>query len=205
MPARQQTGQTTRTVTPPRRRMSARDLALVAAFTAFIVVLGLPGALFAGSPVPITLQTLGVMLAGALLGWRRGALAVLVVLALCAVGLPVLAGGRGGLGVFAGPTAGFLFGWAPGAALTGYLVERARRLTPWSVGGAVLLGGVGVIHVLGIAGMVLRGGLSLQAALVADAVFVPGDLIKVAIASFAALTVHRALPDLLPLRTHGGD
>lgn len=84
-------------------------------------------------------------------------------------------------------------------------MERARRLTPWSVGGAVLLGGVGVIHVLGIAGMVLRGGLSLQAALVADAVFVPGDLIKVAIATFAALTVHRALPDLLPLRTHGGD
>lgn len=98
MPARQRTGQTTRTVTPPRRRMSAGDLALVAAFAAFIVVLGLPGALFAGSPVPITIQTLGVMLAGALLGWRRGALAVLVVLALCAVGLPVLAGGRGGLG-----------------------------------------------------------------------------------------------------------
>ena len=50
-----------------------------------------------GNPVPITLQTMGVMLAGSVLGARRGALAVLTFLALVAAGLPLLAGGRGGL------------------------------------------------------------------------------------------------------------
>ena len=180
------------------RRMSARDLALVASFAAFIVVLGMPGALFAGSPVPITLQTLGVMLAGALLGWRRGALAVLVVIALCAVGLPVLAGGRGGLGVFASPTVGFLVGWVPGVIVTGAILERARRLSPPVVFGAILLGGLLVIHVFGVAGMMARADLSLQAALLADAAFVPGDLVKAVLATMAALTVYRAMPDLLP-------
>ncbi len=178
--------------------MSARDLALVASFAAFIVVLGMPGALFAGSPVPITLQTLGVMLAGALLGWRRGALAVLVVIALCAVGLPVLAGGRGGLGVFASPTVGFLVGWVPGVIVTGAILERARRLSPPVVFGAILLGGLLVIHVFGVAGMMARADLSLQAALLADAAFVPGDLVKAVLATMAALTVYRAMPDLLP-------
>lgn len=200
MSARQQVGPTITDGSAARRRMSARDLALVAAFAAFIVVLGLPGALFAGSPVPITLQTLGVMLAGALLGWRRGVLAVLVVIALCAVGLPVLAGGRGGVAVFAGPTVGFLLGWVPAVWAIGILAERMRRRTAGRLFGVILLGGVGVIHALGIAGMMARAGLSLQAALLADAVFVPGDLIKVVLATFAAVTVHRALPDLLPSR-----
>ena len=181
-------------------RLSARDLALIAAFGAFIVVLGLPGALFTGSGVPITLQTLGVMLAGALLGRRRGLLAVLVVLALCAVGLPVLANGRGSLAVFASPTAGYLLGWLPGVWLIGLLVERARRLTSWGLFGAIFLGGVVVVHVFGIAGMMARAGLGLQAAVLADAVFLPGDLLKVLLATFAAATVHRALPDLLARR-----
>src|SRR5437868_3508606 len=60
-------------------RLPARDLALVATFAALIAVLGLPGQLnLFGNAVPVTAQTLGVMLAGALLGARRGALAVLV-------------------------------------------------------------------------------------------------------------------------------
>ena len=200
MSARQQMSPAAPVGAATHRRMSGRDLALVAAFAAFIVVLGLPGALFAGSPVPITLQTLGVMLAGALLGWRRGLMAVLVVIALCAVGLPVLAGGRGGLGVFAGPTAGFLLGWAPAVAVTGFLVERARRLSALRLFAAILLGGIGVLHVFGIAGMMARAGLTLSAAVLADAAFLPGDLVKVLLATFAAATVHRAMPDLLPRR-----
>ncbi len=111
----------------PVQRSTSRDVALIATFAAVIVVLGAPGQLpLFGNAVPITLQTLGVMLAGALLGARRGALAVLVVLVLCAAGLPVLAGGRGGLSVFAGPSVGYLLGWPLGAALTGWLAARAR-------------------------------------------------------------------------------
>src|SRR5690349_19707549 len=79
--------------------LDAGDAARVATFAALIAALGMPGsvALF-GNAVPITLQTLGVMLAGTILGAWRGALAVATFLALAAAGLPVLAGGRGGLG-----------------------------------------------------------------------------------------------------------
>ena len=81
-----------------RRILPARDLAQIAIFAALIAALGLPGPLNIG-PVPITMQTLGVMFAGAILGPRKGTLAVLLFLVLTAVGLPLLAGARGGIGV----------------------------------------------------------------------------------------------------------
>ncbi|MFC3230660.1 biotin transporter BioY [Marinibaculum pumilum] len=75
-------------------------------------------------PVPVTMQTLAVTLVGALYGWRLGAITVLAWLAQAAIGLPVLAGGAGGLAHFAGPTGGYLAGFVLAAALTGWLAER---------------------------------------------------------------------------------
>src|SRR3546814_9382649 len=75
-------------------------------------------------PVPITAQSMGVMLAGVILGAKRGTIAVLLVLLLAAIGLPVLSGGRGGLAVFAAPTTGYLIGWVFAAFVAGYLSER---------------------------------------------------------------------------------
>ena len=113
---------THQTVGRTKQRLSARDLALVASFAALIAVLGLPGAvLLPGSVVPVTLQSLGVMLAGSILGWKRGALSVVVLLVLVAAGLPLLSGGRGSMAVFAGPSAGYLVGWVFGAAVIGWL------------------------------------------------------------------------------------
>ena len=75
--------------------MKTRDLAYIALFAAITAVLGLlPAVPVPAVPVPITAQTLGVMLAGAVLGARRGFLALLLFLALVAIGLPLLAGGR---------------------------------------------------------------------------------------------------------------
>src|SRR5689334_16218715 len=105
--------------------MTTRDLVLSALFAAIIVALGLLPPISIGIiPVPITAQSLGVMLAGVVLGAKRGAVAVLIVVVLVAIGLPVLSGGRGGLPVFAGPTAGFFIGWIFAAYVTGYLSER---------------------------------------------------------------------------------
>lgn len=75
-------------------------------------------------PVPVTMQTFGVALIGALFGWRLGAITVCAWLAEAAVGLPVLAGGAGGLQHFAGPTAGYLLAFPVCAALTGWLAEK---------------------------------------------------------------------------------
>ncbi|UYG00648.1 biotin transporter BioY [Halomonas sp. GD1P12] len=74
-------------------------------------------------PVPVTMQTFGVLLVGALYGWRLGALTTLTWLGQAAVGLPVLAGGANGWVAFAGPTAGYLFAFPLCAALTGWLAQ----------------------------------------------------------------------------------
>lgn len=198
MPASSRT--TTPTDAPSTPRMAARDLALIAAVAGLIVVLGIPGAIFPfGAAVPITLQSLGVMLAGALLGWKRGGLTLLLFLAIGAAGLPVLAGGRPVLPALAGPTSGFLVGYVLGAMAIGALVQaRARRLTAGWLAFSILVGGIGVVHLCGIPGMAWRGGMTLQEAFVADMVFLPGDLVKAAVATLVAAAVHRALPTLLP-------
>ena len=178
------------------RSLAARDLAMVASFAALIAVLGLPGMVHPfGNAVPITLQTLGVMLAGSILGWKRGALAVLVLLALVAVGLPLLAGGRGGLAVFAGPSAGYLIGWAPGAALIGWLVQRKLPAYPaWWGALANVLGGIVVVYALGIPVTAAVLDTPLVATAAGASVFLVGDSVKVVIATAVAAAVHRGYP-----------
>ncbi|CAN7649261.1 biotin transporter BioY [Bosea sp. LjRoot90] len=75
-------------------------------------------------PVPMTMQTLAVILIGALYGWRLGALTILAWLGEAALGLPVLANGSGGLVPFMGPTAGYLASFPFVAVLVGWLAER---------------------------------------------------------------------------------
>ncbi|WP_456285398.1 biotin transporter BioY [Microbacterium sp. JZ70] len=182
-------------------RFEGRDIARIAVFAALIIALGLVGPIPGPVGVPITAQTLGVMLAGAVLGWRNAAAAVLVVVVLTAVGLPVLAGGRGGLGVFVGPTAGYLLGWIPGAAVVGLIAHAGRRFAWWRVAVGAVVGGIGVIYAIGVPVQALVMGLPLGDALVASAVFLPGDLIKAAVATVLAVALHRAYPVAFPRRT----
>lgn len=195
-----------------KRRFPTGDLARVAVFAALIAVLGLPGSINVfGNAVPITLQTLGVMLAGAILGTWRAALAVTVLLVLVAAGLPLLAGGRGGLGVFTGASAGFLIGWIPGAAVTGWLVERAGR-DPGIVRLmlACLGGGVLVVYMFGIPVQAWIMGLPLGHTALLAAAFLPGDVIKAVLTAIVARGTQRAYPDAVPtvhrerLRAGGG-
>lgn len=182
------------------RPFSATGLALVATFAGIIAALGLvPAIAVPGVPVPLTVQTLGVMLAGAVLGRWRGAAAVLVFLALVAVGLPLLSGGRGGLGVFFGPSAGFLVGFPVAAFMIGWLTERWNAARSLPKGIAVnVLGGIVVLYLFGIVGMALVAQLPLATAAAVSVVFLPGDLAKAVVAAVVARGVHQALPDLLP-------
>ena len=176
-------------------RFDGRDIARIAVFAAIIIALSLMGPIPGPIGVPITAQTLGVMLAGAILGWRNAAASVLVVLVLAAIGLPILAGGRGGLGVFAGPTAGYLVGWVAGAAVVGLIAHSGgRRLEWWRVAIANVVGGIVVVYVFGIPVQALVLGLPLGETVIASAVFLPGDLIKVVLATVLTATVHRAYP-----------
>lgn len=184
------------------QRTSSRDLAAIAVFVGIVAALGLVPAINAfGGAVPITAQSLGVMLAGAILGPRRGFLVLVVLLALVALGLPLLAGGRGGLGVFAGPSVGYLVGFPVAAFAVGALTQLAGAPYRLARGiAANVVGGVVVLNLIGIIGMVLRADLSLPAATSAALVFVPGDLVKAVLCALVARGVHAAVPGLLPER-----
>jgi biotin transport system substrate-specific component len=177
----------------------ARDLAQVAVFAALIIALGMPGAIPVGVGVPITLQTLGVMLAGALLGARKAGLSVVTVWAV-GLALPVLAGGRTTLVSLAGPTAGFLIGWLPAAIVVGLLgagfARKDGRYTAVRGIAAAVIGGIVVQYIFGIGGMMLRADLGLWAAVAANAAYLPGDAAKAVVTGIVAAQVHRAYPAL---------
>ncbi len=185
-----------------RSTSPSRDAAMIAVFAGFVAALGLvPMFQPPGFAVPITAQSLGVILAGAVLGGRRGFAAVLLFLALVAVGLPVLPGGRGGLGVFATPSTGFLLGFPVAAFVVGWLTERGGspyRL-PWGIL-ANVVGGIVVLYSAGIVGMAAVAGMSVEAAAVASWIFLPGDLVKVVLAAVVARGVHAAYPGLITAR-----
>ena len=180
-------------------RSSSRDLALVATFAGVVAALGLvPLFTPPGFTVPLTAQSLGVMLAGAVIGARRGFLSLVLLLVLVAVGLPLLAGGRGGLGVFATPSVGFLLGWPVAAFVVGWLTERAGA--PYRLGRGLVanvLGGIVVLYAAGIVGLALVAGLSVQAAATSMWIFVPGDLVKAVVCALVARGVHAAYPGLI--------
>jgi len=175
------------------------DLAQAAVFAALIGALGLPGTITLGSTgVPITLQTLGVMLAGSILGPRKGALAVVLFALLAIAGLPILAGGRTGLVSLSSPTGGFFVGWLPAVLVIGALT--AAMMPRYRVGWGILInvvGGMAVIYAFGTAGLVLRTDLSWGAALAANGVYLPGDLAKAVAAALVAAQVHRTRPGLI--------
>jgi len=177
------------------RTLDATDLARVAVFAALIAVLGLPGSFPVFGGVPITAQTLGVMLAGAVLGPWLGALSVTVVLALTAAGLPLLAGGRGGIGVFLGPSAGYALGWILGAIVVGLLVHAGgRRPVVWRTALAAVVGGVAAIYAVGIPVQSAVTRLPLGDTALASLVFLPGDLLKAALATAVVTALVRAYP-----------
>ena len=196
----------------PQRR-PATDLALIASFAALIAVCALLPAIPIGGLVPITLQTFGVMLAGAVLGARRGLLAVLLYLAVGAIGMPVFSGGAAGLAPFAGPSVGYLVAFPLAACLTGFIVERLpRKRVATSIPLIFAAGFVSsliFIHPLGALGLAWRADMGIGEAFLFDLAFIPGDIVKNILMGIVATSVHRAFPALLPARlkrsAHVGD
>jgi biotin transport system substrate-specific component len=176
-----------------RRDLDATDIARIAVFAAIVGALGLPGGFAVFGAVPITAQTLGVMLAGAILGAGRGASSMLVLLTLVALGL--LSGGRGGIGVFIGPSAGYLLGWVAGAFVVGLIVRGggSRPTWPRTILG-ILVGGIVTIYAFGIPMQAAITRLPLAETALQSLVFLPGDLVKATIAMVITMTLARAYP-----------
>ncbi|GAB2903538.1 biotin transporter BioY [Neomicrococcus lactis] len=180
---------------PGRGRLDATSLARVAIFAAIVAVLGLPGSFSVAGGVPITFQTLGVMLTGAILGPWLGALSMTVFMALVALGLPLLAGGRGGIGVFFGPSAGYLFGWILAALVIGLIVHAGnRKPVTWRTFLAMIVGGILAIYAIGIPVQSAVTRLPIGDTVLTSLVFIPGDLIKAVIATIIVMTLVKAYP-----------
>nr|WP_218021259.1 biotin transporter BioY [Nocardia crassostreae] len=141
-----------------------------------------------------------MILAGAILGARRGGLAILLFVVLVLVGLPVLPGGRGGLSVIFGPTGGFVLAYPIGAFVIGLLTERLWKQYNLPIALAInFLGGAVVLYAIGIPWMAVAADISLSKAITTSVAFIPGDVVKTVIGSLAAIAVRRAYP-LIPAR-----
>lgn len=176
--------------------MKLRTMIYSSLFAAMVAALGLlPPIITPLTPVPITAQTLGVMLAGSILGAKRGGLSLVVFVFLVAVGAPLLAGGRGGLGVLFGVTGGYVLAWPVAAFVTGLLVEKFWNRM--NVGYFILfnvIGGILVIYASGITYLSIYTGTPWGAAAYSALIFIPGDLIKVVLASLIATQMSRVYP-----------
>lgn len=170
----------------------ARHVALIVAgaltiYLTSLIVLPVPG-----SPVPITGQTLGVLVVGGALGFRRGVLATLLYIAIGVVGFPAFAEHRSGIAVIAsldggrlvlGATGGYLVGFVLAGAIVGRLAELG-----WDrhLGGSIaaMLIGDAAIYVIGIPWLMAATGFAFEEAIVKGfSPFVIGDVLKVAIAA----------------------
>jgi biotin transport system substrate-specific component len=197
-----------------RNRWNATDLGLIAVFAALVAGSALIAAIpVGGLGVPITLQTLAVMLTGLALGPGRAFAAVGLYVLLGLAGLPIFSGGRSGLGVLAGPSAGYILAFPLAAAAVGWLTAvvlrrttgRAIRLRAVLLFAAAMVSSIILVHSLGVLGMMVNAKLDFAKAFLADLAFYPGDVIKNALAVTIALSLHKAFPDLLLRRVRRTD
>lgn len=193
------------TVTRRRPGLSTSDLALVATFAAFIGVCAILPALGTNaSGVEFTLQMFGIFLAAGVLGARRGALAVLLYLAVGTAGVPIFAGQTGGPSVWTGASAGYLIAFPIAAFLVGTVAGAVARRRPAAITVALSIAAavvtVAVVGVIGAAGMAVKLDVGFTTAWTYATPFFVFDIVKGVAAAVVAAAVHRAFPQLTARR-----
>lgn len=177
--------------------LSLRGVAFSALFAAIVVVFGYISIPLGFSPVPVTLQTLAVMLAGGLLGARYGFFSMTIVVVLTALGLPLLQG-KGGVATLLGPTGGYVIMWPFAAGLIGLVVSRLRR-DDWVGMGIIFLAmtmfGALLLYAAGVPWLKHVGAFSWSDALMFGLYpYIPGDLIKAAAATAITVALRKVFP-----------
>ncbi len=132
-------------------------------------------------PVPIVLQNLFVFLSGLLLGPRWGAVSIGVYLLAGSLGLPVFAGGVGGIGRFVGPTGGYLLGFLPAVYVIGWISNGSKK--HWVMDIIAMVCGSLIIYAFGVSWLKKLTGMTLAKTLALGMFpFIPGDALKIAVA-----------------------
>ncbi|MCU0573796.1 MAG: biotin transporter BioY [Syntrophobacteraceae bacterium] len=136
-------------------------------------------------PVPVVLQNLFVLLAGLLLGSRHGVASVLLYLLIGAMGIPIFAGGKGGIAHFLGPTGGYLLGFAAAAFIAGLISERFPRSLSADI--CAVAAGTVIIYLIGVPWLKTVTQMTWTKALTVGMIpFLPGDILKAAAAVLLA-------------------
>ena len=156
-------------------------ISLFAALTAVGAFISIPL-----QPVPFSLQTLFTLLAGMTLGGIPGAISQIIYVFLGAIGLPIFAGFKAGIGILLGPTGGFLFGFICSAYVIGKMTEGKKIISIFYYLLAGLIGTI-VIYAFGITQLSLVVDIEIKKAIAIGVLpFLPGDILKIIAASFIA-------------------
>lgn len=173
--------------------MKTRDMTVVAVMAALICVAG-PLTVVIG-PIPLSLASFAVYLAGAVLGAKRGALAVALYLLIGLVGVPVFSGFSGGLQKLVGVTGGYLVGYLACAWLTGLGIKPEPTGAParWKLP-AMMIAGTAALYAIGTAWFMLQTHNPLAASLgMCVLPFLPGDAVKIVAATLLSGPIRRAI------------
>ncbi|MBS5870186.1 MAG: biotin transporter BioY [Fusobacterium periodonticum] len=176
--------------------MKIKNMLYAAMFAAIVAVLGLmPPIPLPFIPVPITLQTMGVMLAGSFLGKRLGFISMLLVVVIVLLGLPILSGGRGGLAVLTGPTGGFFIVWPFAAFLVGFLAEKFwKNINIGKYIVANIIGGIVLVYLVGAIYLSYITKMPIDKAFLATMAFIPGDVLKAIVVSVLCYKLKEISP-----------
>ncbi len=178
------------------RDNKTKRMTIIALFAALISVSSYMSIPLPFSPVPLTLQTFVIMLTGLILIPADAAASVGVYLFIGAVGLPVYSGGASGLGTLFGPTGGYLFGFLVGAYVISLLKGKGISLVKMIM--ATVVGGIVVVYAIGVPWLANAFNMDLVKAFSVGALpYLVGDVIKVVVASSAAVTLRKQLKHIL--------
>ena len=175
------------------KKLTTYQMAVTAVMAAVLCVLG-PLTVPIGA-VPISLANFVICLTAWLLGPKFGTLSVVIYLALGAIGIPVFSGYGAGLAKLAGPTGGYLVGYLLLAFIGGMFIEKSKGNPVVSAVGLVL--GDAACYVLGTIWFMVLTGLDLPTSLTYCVIpYLPGDVIKIALASLLTIQLDKRMPKI---------
>lgn len=178
--------------------MKTRDYVLCGLFAAILCVSAFVTIPLFFTPIPITMQVLAVAVTAAVLGGKRGAIAVLIYVLLGCFGLPVFSGMKGGLGVVAGATGGFIWGFIPQAFVAGTICDKVfakgKGGKEFIKAMIALCIGLFILYICGTIQLMQVANMGVGAALGAAVLpFIPFDIFKIAVSVFIAVNLRRQI------------
>lgn len=179
--------------TPMKASNKTHQMALIGLMTAILCIMAPFSILLPFSPIPLSLGTLAIYFCVLVLGMKKGTLSVVLYLLLGLVGLPVFSGFTGGIGKLLGPTGGYIVGYVLLALVCGFFADRfPNRKVFWLLG---ILLGTALCYLFGTLWLSYQASLTFSQALLSSVVpFLPGDMIKIALALPLGLQIRKRLP-----------